>query len=93
MKVLITAGPTREPIDPVRYLSNRSSGRMGYALAEAAREAGHAVTLISGPVNLPAPADMTLVRVETARQMFEAVQFAERGELARAAEPGQRHFH
>lgn len=74
MHVLITAGPTREPLDPVRYLTNRSSGKMGYALAEAARAEGHSVTLISGPVTLPAPAGVTLISVETARQMFEAVQ-------------------
>lgn len=74
MKILITAGPTREPLDPVRFLTNRSSGRMGYALAEAARDAGHAVTLISGPVNLPAPEGVKTVLIETARQMFEAVQ-------------------
>jgi phosphopantothenoylcysteine decarboxylase/phosphopantothenate--cysteine ligase len=73
MHFLITAGPTREPLDPVRYLTNRSSGRMGYALAEAARDTGHEVTLISGPVFLPAPTGMTLVKVETAREMFEAV--------------------
>lgn len=74
MRLLITAGPTREPIDPVRYLSNRSSGKMGYALAEAALEAGHEVILVSGPVTLTAPAGATLVKVETARQMFEAVR-------------------
>ena len=74
MHFLITAGPTREPLDPVRYLTNRSSGRMGYALAEAARDAGHEVTLISGPVFLPAPTGIKLVKVETAREMFEAVQ-------------------
>lgn len=74
MKILITAGPTREPLDPVRYLTNRSSGKMGYALAEAARDAGHEVTLISGPVNLPAPQGVETVQTETARQMFEAVR-------------------
>jgi len=74
MQFLITAGPTREPLDPVRYLTNRSSGRMGYALAEAARAAGHQVTLISGPVFLPAPAGVALVMIETAREMFETVQ-------------------
>jgi phosphopantothenoylcysteine synthetase/decarboxylase len=74
MRFLITAGPTREPLDPVRYLSNRSSGRMGYALAEAAREAGHQVILISGPVALPAPSGVQTYLVETARQMYEAVQ-------------------
>lgn len=73
LKLLITAGPTREPIDPVRYISNRSSGRMGYALAEAALEAGHEVILISGPVNITAPSSATVVKVETAQQMFDAV--------------------
>lgn len=73
MRILITAGPTREPIDPVRYLSNRSSGRMGYALAQVAREAGHAVTLVSGPTDLAPPAGANFVPVETARQMFDAV--------------------
>lgn len=73
MRILITAGPTREPIDPVRYLSNRSSGRMGYALAQAAREAGHAVTLVSGPTDLAPPAGANFVPVETAKQMFDAV--------------------
>jgi len=74
MHFLITAGPTREPLDPVRYLSNRSSGRMGHALAVAARDAGHSVTLVSGPVSLPPPEGVDLVRVETAREMFEAVK-------------------
>ena len=74
MKFLITAGPTREPIDPVRYLSNRSSGKMGYAIAEAALEAGHDVILVSGPVSLAAPGDARLVRVVTSDQMLEAVQ-------------------
>ncbi|MBK8090617.1 MAG: phosphopantothenoylcysteine decarboxylase [Verrucomicrobiaceae bacterium] len=73
MRILITAGPTREPLDPVRFLSNRSSGRMGYALAEAALAAGHEVVLISGPVSLSPPPGAVLVPVETARQMFEAV--------------------
>lgn len=74
MRLLITAGPTREPIDPVRFLSNRSSGRMGYALAEAALAAGHEVLLISGPVTLPAPSGVQLIRVETAREMYDAVR-------------------
>ncbi|MCW0220807.1 MAG: phosphopantothenoylcysteine decarboxylase [Prosthecobacter sp.] len=74
MKILITAGPTREPLDPVRYLTNRSSGKMGYALAQAALEAGHQVTLISGPTALTAPEGVSLIRIETARQMFEAVR-------------------
>lgn len=73
MRFLVTAGPTREPIDPVRYLSNRSSGRMGYALAGAALERGHEVVLISGPVAIEAPAGARLVTVETALQMYQAV--------------------
>jgi phosphopantothenoylcysteine decarboxylase/phosphopantothenate--cysteine ligase len=73
LKVLISAGPTREPLDPVRYLTNRSSGKMGYALAEAAVQAGAEVTLISGPVTLKAPANIEVIRVETAAQMYAAV--------------------
>ncbi|RME34517.1 MAG: bifunctional phosphopantothenoylcysteine decarboxylase/phosphopantothenate--cysteine ligase CoaBC [Gammaproteobacteria bacterium] len=73
VRVLVTAGPTREALDPVRFLGNRSSGRMGYALAEAARDAGAVVTLVSGPVALPAPQGVETVRVEDARQMHEAV--------------------
>jgi phosphopantothenoylcysteine decarboxylase/phosphopantothenate--cysteine ligase len=72
--VLITTGPTREPIDPVRYLTNRSSGKMGYALAETARRLGAAVTLISGPTALPAPIGVQTIPVETAREMMNAVQ-------------------
>lgn len=72
-KVLISAGPTREPLDPVRYITNRSSGKMGYALARAALEAGAQVTLVSGPVALTPPADACVVKVETAAQMHEAV--------------------
>jgi phosphopantothenoylcysteine decarboxylase/phosphopantothenate--cysteine ligase len=71
--VLITAGPTREPIDPVRYISNRSSGKMGYALAEAALRRGAKVILISGPTALTAPATIELVPVETAAEMRDAV--------------------
>jgi phosphopantothenoylcysteine decarboxylase / phosphopantothenate---cysteine ligase len=70
---LITAGPTREPIDPVRYVSNRSSGKMGYAIAEAALDVGHDVILISGPVNLPAPRNTKFISVSTSDEMFEAV--------------------
>ncbi|QJD28598.1 bifunctional phosphopantothenoylcysteine decarboxylase/phosphopantothenate--cysteine ligase CoaBC [Methylococcus geothermalis] len=73
LRVLISAGPTREPIDPVRFIGNRSSGKMGYALAAAARRAGADVTLISGPVALDAPAGVETVRVETAAEMHEAV--------------------
>lgn len=72
-QVMITAGPTREPIDPVRFISNRSSGKMGYALAAAAREAGATVTLVSGPVSLPAPEGVNIVPVETAAEMYTAV--------------------
>jgi len=71
--LLITAGPTREPIDPVRYLTNRSSGKMGYALAEAAARRGAKVILVSGPVSLPAPAGVDVVNVETAAEMHQAV--------------------
>jgi phosphopantothenoylcysteine decarboxylase/phosphopantothenate--cysteine ligase len=70
---LITAGPTREPIDPVRYISNRSSGKMGYAIAEAALDAGHDVILISGPVNLAPPSDAKFISVSTSDEMFDAV--------------------
>jgi phosphopantothenoylcysteine decarboxylase / phosphopantothenate---cysteine ligase len=70
---LITAGPTREPIDPVRYISNRSSGKMGYAIAEAALDAGHDVILISGPVNLAPPHNVKLISVFSSDEMFEAV--------------------
>ena len=73
IKVLISAGPTREPLDPVRYLTNRSSGKMGYALAKAALNAGAEVTLVSGPVSLSAPENVQLIKVETAQQMYEAV--------------------
>ena len=78
-KVVVTAGPTRERIDPVRFISNRSSGKMGYAVAQAAREAGAEVILVSGPVALPAPAGVTRVNVESARQMLAAVQSALEG--------------
>ncbi|QFK70927.1 bifunctional phosphopantothenoylcysteine decarboxylase/phosphopantothenate--cysteine ligase CoaBC [Pradoshia sp. D12] len=72
-KVLITAGPTRERIDPVRYISNFSSGKMGYALAEVARSMGAEVTLVSGPVSLDAPAGVKVIKVESASEMYEAV--------------------
>src|SRR6185436_11575797 len=73
-RVLVTAGPTEEPVDPVRVLTNRSSGKMGYAVAAAAREAGAAVTLISGPVALATPAGVARIDVRTAREMFDAVK-------------------
>jgi phosphopantothenoylcysteine decarboxylase/phosphopantothenate--cysteine ligase len=74
--IVVTAGPTREAIDPVRFLSNASSGKMGYALAEAARDRGASVTLISGPVALPPPAGLRMVRVVSAQEMLAAVQAA-----------------
>ena len=73
MKFLVTAGPTREPIDPIRYISNRSSGKMGYSIAQAAIDAGHEVILISGPVNLAPPRDVKLIPVSTGDEMFDAV--------------------
>ncbi len=73
VRVLITAGPTRERIDPVRFISNRSSGKMGFAVAQAARRAGAEVTLVSGPVNLDTPSGVRRFDVETAEQMLEAV--------------------
>ena len=72
-RVLVTAGPTREALDPVRYLTNRSSGRMGYAIAKAAARRGAEVTLVSGPTALPRPGYMEIVDVESAREMFDAV--------------------
>jgi phosphopantothenoylcysteine decarboxylase/phosphopantothenate--cysteine ligase len=72
-RVIITAGPTRERIDPVRFISNRSSGKMGFAVAQAVREAGAEVVLVSGPVNLPTPAGVRRVDVESAADMLTAV--------------------
>ena len=72
-KVLITAGPTREPLDPARFLSNRSSGKMGFALARTAQRRGAEVTLVTGPVHLPDPPGMEVVRVTTAEEMAQAV--------------------
>ena len=77
-KVVVTAGGTREPLDPVRFIGNRSSGRMGYAVAEAARAAGADVTLITGAVAIEAPPGVTIVRVETAQDMLAAVDAATR---------------
>ena len=71
--IIVTAGPTREPIDPVRFISNRSSGKMGYAVAQAALDAGAEVTLVSGPVAMDAPERAKLVRVNTAEEMHDAV--------------------
>jgi phosphopantothenoylcysteine decarboxylase/phosphopantothenate--cysteine ligase len=74
--VLVTAGPTHEPIDPVRYIANRSSGKQGFAIAAAAARAGAQVTLVAGPVGLPTPAGVTRIDVETAREMLDAVEGA-----------------
>lgn len=73
MRILITAGPTREPIDPVRFIGNRSSGKMGLAVAQAAVVAGHQTTLILGPVELTPPASVRTIQVETTAQMHAAV--------------------
>jgi len=75
-RILITSGPTHEPIDPVRYIANRSSGKQGHAIAAAAARAGADVTLVSGPVNVPDPAGVTMVKVESARDMLAAVERA-----------------
>lgn len=74
MIILITAGPTREAIDPVRYLSNHSSGKMGYALAEAGKKAGNRVILISGPTEIDLPSGVDFIPVESAREMYEATE-------------------
>jgi phosphopantothenoylcysteine decarboxylase/phosphopantothenate--cysteine ligase len=74
MRVLVTAGPTREALDPVRYLTNRSSGKMGYAMADAFARAGHRVLLISGPTVLDVPDGVDFLPIETAAEMFDAVQ-------------------
>lgn len=74
MNILISAGPTREHLDPVRFLSNRSTGKMGFAVARAAVEAGHRVTLVAGPVTLPTPDGVTRVDVVSAREMLAALQ-------------------
>lgn len=74
MKILITAGPTREHLDPVRFLSNRSTGKMGFAVAQAAAERGHAVTLVAGPVSLATPQGVARVDVVSARDMLAAIR-------------------
>lgn len=74
MKLLLTAGPTREAIDPVRFLTNRSSGKMGYALASMAQKRGWEVHLVSGPVSLPSPEGVQIYQVESAQQMHDTVQ-------------------
>ena len=72
-RVIVTSGPTHEPIDPVRYIANRSSGKQGHAIAAAAAAAGAEVTLVSGPVNVPDPVGVRMVKVETAQEMLAAV--------------------
>ena len=74
LRVIVTSGPTHEPIDPVRYIANRSSGKQGHAIAQAAAAAGASVVLVSGPVTVPDPAGVNTIHVETARQMLEAVE-------------------
>ncbi|OSQ50213.1 bifunctional phosphopantothenoylcysteine decarboxylase/phosphopantothenate--cysteine ligase CoaBC [Thalassospira alkalitolerans] len=81
-KAVVTSGPTHEPIDPVRYIANRSSGKQGHAIASALTAAGADVTLISGPVALPDPAGVNVVRIETAQQMLDAVQAALPADIA-----------
>lgn len=73
MKILVTAGPTREPLDPVRYLTNRSSGKMGYAIAHAAAHAGHRVLLVSGPTALDVPDNVDFIPIESAAEMYDVV--------------------
>lgn len=87
LRLLVTAGPTREPLDPIRYVSNRSSGRMGYALAEAARDRGAAVTLLSGPTEVPRPEGMRIFDFETAAELHGLLvrEFPECDGLAMAA--------
>jgi phosphopantothenoylcysteine decarboxylase/phosphopantothenate--cysteine ligase len=74
LRVVVTSGPTHEPIDPVRYIANRSSGKQGHAIAQAAADAGASVVLVSGPVTMPDPSGVKTIHVETARQMLEAVE-------------------
>lgn len=80
--VIVTSGPTHEPIDPVRYIANRSSGKQGHAIAAAAAALGARVTLVSGPVTIPDPAGVTLVKVETAEEMLRAVEAALPADIA-----------
>ena len=96
-RVLITSGPTREAIDPVRYIANRSSGKQGHAIADAAAAAGADVTLVSGPVSIPDPSGVRMIKVETAREMLQAVESAVPADVAifaaavadwRVADPG-----
>lgn len=74
MRILVTAGPTREPLDPVRFISNYSTGAMGYAIAGAARERNHRVILVTGPTHLKPPPGIKVISITTAREMFEVVK-------------------
>ncbi|MFT8819238.1 MAG: bifunctional phosphopantothenoylcysteine decarboxylase/phosphopantothenate--cysteine ligase CoaBC, partial [Komagataeibacter saccharivorans] len=87
-RALVTAGPTHEPVDPVRYLANRSSGTQGYAIARLLAEAGADVTLVSGPTTLPDPPGMHVIRIETAREMLEACTSALPCDIAVCAAAG-----
>ena len=89
-KVVITAGPTHEPIDPVRYIANRSSGKQGYAIARAAQRLGADVALVSGPVNEPAPPGIDIVQVETAREMLAACEKSDAGRYRDLCRGGRR---
>jgi phosphopantothenoylcysteine decarboxylase / phosphopantothenate---cysteine ligase len=82
LRMIVTSGPTHEPIDPVRYIANRSSGKQGHAIAEAAASAGANVTLVAGPVNLPDPKGVNVVRIESARDMLTAVEKALPADIA-----------
>ena len=86
-RVLVTAGPTQEAIDPVRFISNHSTGRMGYAIAEVARDRGAQVVLVSGPVSLEAPEGVELVNIVSAQDLFDAVsaRYAECDAIVAAA--------
>jgi phosphopantothenoylcysteine decarboxylase/phosphopantothenate--cysteine ligase len=94
LHVLVTAGPTQERLDPVRYLTNDSSGKMGYALAEAARDRGADVTLVSGPVCLPPPQGVEIVAVETTQDLYEVMLrlCGEQDLIAQAAAPADYRF-
>jgi phosphopantothenoylcysteine decarboxylase / phosphopantothenate---cysteine ligase len=82
LRMIVTSGPTHEPIDPVRYIANRSSGKQGHAIAEAAASAGANVTLVAGPVNLPDPKGVNVIRIENARDMLTAVEKALPADIA-----------
>src|SRR6185436_8140986 len=82
LRMIVTSGPTHEPIDPVRYIANRSSGKQGHAIAEAAANAGANVTLVAGPVNVPDPRGVNVIRIESARDMLAAVEKALPADIA-----------